>query len=159
MPKHSLKKYFVSCSKVPKMQQVALTTDYHISRQLSSIESTLPSKTNVIMLDTSTLISLLIITVFIVQVFSLTITTNNIQTLVGRRSFQHSISSSSDNLVLKRQKRMWEDEYRWRNKFRRRNSLPYSTNDIFDSYASPNYGYGRYVDTILGNSLMRRNIV
>ena len=154
MPKHSLKKYFVSCSKVPKMQQVALTTDYHISRQLSSIESTLPSKTNVIMLDTSTLISLLIITVFIVQVFSLTITTNNIQTLVGRRSFQHSILSSSDNLVLKRQKRMWEEEYRWRNKFRRRNSLPYSTNDIFDSYASPNYGYGRYVDTIFENLLM-----
>ena len=143
MPKHSLKKYFVSCSKVPKMQQVALTTDYHISRQLSSIESTLPSKTNVIMLDTSTLISLLVLTVFIVQVFSLTITTNNIQTLVGRRSFQSSSTSLSQDLALKRHKRMWENEYRWRNKFRRRNSLPYSPNSIYDSYASPNYGYGK----------------
>ena len=125
------------------MQQVAFTAGYHVSRQLSSIETTMPSKTNVIMLDTSTLISLLVLTVFIVQVFSLTITTNNIQTLVGRRSFQSSTSSLSNNLILKRQKRMWENDYRWSNKFRRRNSLPYSTNDIYDSYASPNYGYGK----------------
>ena len=140
---HSLKKYFVSCSNAPKMQHVAVSSGYHVSRQLSSIETTIPSKTNVIMLDTSTLISLLIITVFIVQVFSLTITTNNIQTLVGRRSFQSSSSSLSEDAALKRHKRMWENEYRWRNKFRRRNSLPYSTNDIYDSYASPNYGYGK----------------
>ena len=133
----------MSRTKAPKMQQVTLTTDYHISRQLSSIETTMPAKTNVIMLDTSTLISLLIITVFIVQVFSLTITTNSIQALTGRRSFQSSVSSLSDNLVLKRQKRRWEEQYRWRNNFRKRNSLSYSNNDNFDSYASPTYGYGR----------------
>ena len=125
------------------MQHVALSTGYHVSRQLSSIETTMPSKTNVIMLDTSTLISLLVLTVFIVQVFSLTITTNNIQTLVGRRAFQSSSTSLSEDVALKRHKRMWENEYRWRNKFSRRNSLPYSTNDNYDSYASPNYGYGK----------------
>ena len=112
-----------------------------ISRQLSSIETMAPTKTNVIMLDTTTLISLLIITVFIVQVFSLTIHTNNIQTLIGRRSFKSSFYSLSDTPLLRRPKRMWEKEYIWSNKFSKRNSVPLDVNTNYAGYESSGYGY------------------
>ena len=123
------------------MQLLFETND--ISRQLTSIETMAATKTNVILLDTATLISLLIITVFIVQVFSLTIHTNNIQTLIGRRSFKSSIYSLPDTSFLRRPKRMWEQEYMWSNKFSKRNSVPLDVNTNYAGYESSAYGYQR----------------
>jgi len=123
------------------MQRRVLYT-YDISRQSTSINM-VPTKTNVMMLDTTTLLSLLVITVFIVQVFSLTINTNNVQTLIGRKSNKRSLTSSlSDARIIRRHKRMWEEEYSWRNKFKKRNSLPFGGhNNNFDAYDSSEYGY------------------
>ena len=123
------------------MQLLFETND--ISRQLTSIETMAATKTNVIMLDTTTLLSLLIITVFIVQVFSLTIQTNNIQTLIGKRSFKSSIHYLPDTSLLRRPKRMWEQEYIWSNKFSKRNSMPLDVNTNYAGYESSTYGYQR----------------
>ena len=130
----SIFKYFVT------MQRRKFDT-YDFSRQSSSI-SFLPTKTNAMMLDTTTLLSLLVITVFIVQVFSLTINTNNVQTLIGRKSNKRSFTSSlSDTKILWRQKRMWEEEYSWKNKFKKRNFASYGGDDImYDAYDSLEYG-------------------
>ena len=110
----------------------------NISRQITDTEI-MSTKTNVIMLDTTTLLSLLIITVFIVQVFSLTIHTNNAQTLIGRRSF----SFLADAKILERQKRTWKEEYTWRSKFKKRNSFSFKNNNNYDPYGPSVHTYKR----------------
>ena len=126
------------------MQRVPYTFD-NIPRQIKQTEMMEPAKTNVIMLDTTTLLSLLIITVFIVQVFSLTIHTNNAQTLIGRRSYKRSVSTLVDAKVFRRQKRTWRGEYTWRNKFRKRNSFAFGKNNHYSPYEESAHSYTRYI--------------
>ena len=108
-----------------------------IERQFASSEMTELAKTNVILLDTTTLLSLLIITVFIVQVFSLTIKTNNIQTLVGGRRMGKR-SSSDETKFHKHIKRRWKDEYSWRKSFNKRKSF----------VGEDNYNLGHYSNNL-----------
>ena len=120
------------------MQHVARSDS--VSRQTTGIEM-VPRKTNVIMLDTTTLLSLLIITVFIVQVFSLTIKTNNVQTLIGRKVHKRSVSSHEVIKLFKRSKRRWNGEYTWRKGFRKRNSFASEGSINHRGYMGPVQSY------------------
>ena len=126
------------------MHYASASDNIILTRQSNPIQTMLATKTNVIMLDTVTLLSLLVITVSIVQVFSLTVETNTIQSLTGKRFDKRSLGQpSSETKFLIRPKRKWDQEYTRRNKFRKRNSMTFGFDKSYDAHSSQLYTYPR----------------
>ena len=120
------------------MHYASASDNIILTRQSNPIQTMLATKTNVIMLDTVTLLSLLVITVSIVQVFSLTVETNTIQSLTGKRFDKRSLDQLLfETKFLSRQKRTR------RNKFRKRNSLSFGFDKGYDAHSSQFYTYTR----------------